>query len=214
MDINWKNIDTVLLDMDGTLLDLHFDSHFWLEHVPQAWASKNQVSLERANAVIFDLMRKHVGTLNWYCVDFWGDALELDIMRLKEDVSHKISYRPSAKVFLERCKQHSNDVRLVTNAHRKVLNLKIEHTQIDQYFDQMLCSHELDCPKEEVAFWQQLQGHKAFDPSRTLFVDDNDAMLDSAHAHGIKHLYSIAEPDSGRRRGSPSKYPMIENFSS
>src|SRR5690606_507131 len=25
----WNQIDTVLLDMDGTLLDLHFDNHFW-----------------------------------------------------------------------------------------------------------------------------------------------------------------------------------------
>ena len=24
----WDEIDTVLLDMDGTLLDLHFDNHF------------------------------------------------------------------------------------------------------------------------------------------------------------------------------------------
>ncbi|MGB5279222.1 MAG: haloacid dehalogenase, partial [Gammaproteobacteria bacterium] len=24
------DIDTVLLDLDGTLLDLHFDNHFWL----------------------------------------------------------------------------------------------------------------------------------------------------------------------------------------
>ncbi|HBT55971.1 MAG TPA: haloacid dehalogenase, partial [Pseudomonas sp.] len=32
--LNWNAIDTVLLDMDGTLLDLHFDNHFWLEHMP------------------------------------------------------------------------------------------------------------------------------------------------------------------------------------
>ncbi|MCP4043692.1 MAG: haloacid dehalogenase, partial [Gammaproteobacteria bacterium] len=32
--INWNSIHTVLLDMDGTLLDLHFDNQFWLEHVP------------------------------------------------------------------------------------------------------------------------------------------------------------------------------------
>lgn len=32
--IAWKEIDTVLLDMDGTLLDLNFDNHFWKEFVP------------------------------------------------------------------------------------------------------------------------------------------------------------------------------------
>ena len=24
-------VDTILLDMDGTLLDLHYDNHFWME---------------------------------------------------------------------------------------------------------------------------------------------------------------------------------------
>jgi 5'-nucleotidase len=35
-EFDWREIDTVLLDMDGTLLDLEFDSHFWLSLVPQA----------------------------------------------------------------------------------------------------------------------------------------------------------------------------------
>ena len=36
--INWPQIDTVFLDMDGTLLDLHFDNHFWREHMPRRYA--------------------------------------------------------------------------------------------------------------------------------------------------------------------------------
>ena len=32
--IDWTRIDTILLDMDGTLLDLGFDNFFWREHVP------------------------------------------------------------------------------------------------------------------------------------------------------------------------------------
>ena len=27
--IDWTQLDTILLDMDGTLLDLEFDNHFW-----------------------------------------------------------------------------------------------------------------------------------------------------------------------------------------
>src|SRR5688572_6670841 len=33
--IDWNAVDTVLLDMDGTLLDLHFDNYFWLTHLPK-----------------------------------------------------------------------------------------------------------------------------------------------------------------------------------
>ncbi|MEO1576619.1 MAG: HAD family hydrolase, partial [Pseudomonadota bacterium] len=33
--VAWSDIDNVLLDMDGTLLDLNFDTVFWLQVVPQ-----------------------------------------------------------------------------------------------------------------------------------------------------------------------------------
>ena len=40
--IDWNAINTVLLDMDGTILDLHFDNYFWKEYVPQKYAEKTQ----------------------------------------------------------------------------------------------------------------------------------------------------------------------------
>ena len=37
----WPEIHTVLLDMDGTLLDLRFDNHFWRELVPERYAERH-----------------------------------------------------------------------------------------------------------------------------------------------------------------------------
>ncbi|MDH3916294.1 MAG: haloacid dehalogenase, partial [Chromatiales bacterium] len=34
---DWSTVDTVLLDMDGTLLDLRFDNYFWQELVPSRY---------------------------------------------------------------------------------------------------------------------------------------------------------------------------------
>ncbi|NLD01354.1 MAG: haloacid dehalogenase, partial [Gammaproteobacteria bacterium] len=48
----WAHIDTVLLDMDGTLLDLHFDNFFWLKYLPQCYAEKNNLSLAQADAYL------------------------------------------------------------------------------------------------------------------------------------------------------------------
>ncbi|MGK0440130.1 MAG: putative hydrolase of the HAD superfamily [Paracoccaceae bacterium] len=212
MQFDWNNIDTVLLDMDGTLLDLHFDSHFWLEYMPRIWATRNGFMLEDARIKLFRMLDQHSGTLNWYCVDFWSTALGLDIMELKGQVAHKIAYRPTAEKFLRRCQQESNDVRMVTNAHRKVLELKIVKTNIDQYFDQLLCSHELEHPKEDAEFWHKLHQLKAFDPQRTLFIDDSEAVLESAARHGIKHIYSIAQPDSSMQRKTSSRFPMLNTL--
>lgn len=36
----WQEIDTVLLDMDGTLIDLHFDNYFWQRLVPERWGQE------------------------------------------------------------------------------------------------------------------------------------------------------------------------------
>ena len=209
MQYDWENIDTVLLDMDGTLLDLHFDSYFWMDHLPRVFAAHKNLKLEEARDKIEQLMNRHAGTLNWYCVDFWSDSLEMDIMQAKAEVAHKIGYRPTAKAFLERCQKECNDVRMVTNAHRKILDLKIIKTGIDQYFNQLLCSHELDYPKEDTRFWTRLNENKAFDPARTLFLDDNETVLESAERYGIKHIYSIAQPDSQRQRITPSRFSML-----
>jgi len=212
MQLDWSTIDTVLLDMDGTLLDLHYDNHFWLHHLPNIYAQAKGQPREQVMVKIESLLTNHKGTLNWYCVDFWSDQLELDILHHSAEVAHKIAYRPTAEAFLQACAQRVDDLRLVTNAHRKLLNLKIQQTQLDQYFDMMVCSHELDAPKEHENFWRELEKRKSFDPSRTVFIDDGEPMLDAAADHGIQHIYSIAQPDSVNVRLTDSKYPMLESL--
>jgi len=96
----WEAIDTVLLDMDGTLLDLHFDNHFWLEHLPQRYAEHHGISRAQADAELLPLFREHAGQLNWYCTDFWSRELNLSIRELKREVAHLIALRPDADSFL------------------------------------------------------------------------------------------------------------------
>lgn len=80
--IDWNQIDTVFLDMDGTLLDLHYDNYFWLTHLPKRYAELKQLEQQEAQARLNHLFHAHQGSLNWYCLDFWQDALELDLMPL------------------------------------------------------------------------------------------------------------------------------------
>ena len=210
--LDWNQIDTVLLDMDGTLLDLHFDTYFWLTHVPQKFAEKNDMPPEEAYQEILTRVRAHEGTLNFYCLDFWSDNLQLDIARLKQDVSHKIAYRPQVTAFLEQVREHNKRSVIVTNAHRDSLNLKLEKTGLHQCVDAIFSSHDFRCPKEDPDFWINLQQHEPFQPSSTLLIDDSLPVLRAARDFGIAHLLTISQPDSQQPRRTCDEFPSLDDF--
>jgi HAD superfamily hydrolase (TIGR01509 family) len=209
--INWDLIDTVMLDMDGTLLDLHFDNYFWLDHLPQRYAETYKVDLATANAKLKNEIHQYEGTLQWYCLEFWSKALNMDIRGLKEEVKHKIQIRPHVGEFLTRLRAQGKKVLLVTNAHPQSLSLKLEITRIDNLLDVIVSSHQFNEPKESQKFWQELQAFEHFDPARTLFIDDTVRILDSAKTFGIKYLLGIHQPDSKIERRM-EQYPAIHHF--
>lgn len=209
--INWDLIDTVMLDMDGTLLDLHFDNYFWLDHLPRRYSEIHGVDLVTAKSKLSDNISQHEGTLQWYCLEFWSTTLDLDIVSLKAEIKHKIQIRPHVDNFLQRLRQHHKKILLVTNAHPKSLSLKMDITRIDRWLDIVVSSHEFKEPKESQLFWQQLQIHEHFDPERTLFIDDTVRILDSAKQFGIKYLLGIHQPDSQKVR-LMEQYPAIHHF--
>ena len=210
--IEWNNIDTVLLDMDGTLLDLNFDNHFWLEFVPSRYAVQNSLSIEQAKQQLMPQFKEMEGKLEWYCLDYWSDALRLDIAGLKTEVAGLISILPHVVEFLETIQQSSRKVMLVTNAHRASLDLKMQKTCLDRFFDQIISSHDYGSPKETQEFWLQLDKQHAFDKKRTLMIDDSLAVLKSARLYGIKYLISISKPDSQQAKRVIADFPAIEDF--
>jgi putative hydrolase of the HAD superfamily len=202
----------VLLDMDGTLLDLHFDNHFWQRHVPQRYAEKHRMSLEQALAELVPRFRRAEGTLDWYCVDYWTRELDLDIALLKEEIDHLIAVHPDVPEFLERVHARGLRVALVTNAHGKSLSLKMRRTRLTELFDTIVCAHDLGLPKEDPDFWAQLQAREAFDPAATLLVDDSLPVLRSAQRYGIAHLLAVDQPDSRRPPRGVEEFPAIRSF--
>lgn len=210
--IPWHNIDTVLLDMDGTLLDLHFDNYFWLHHLPTRYAQAHGVSEDQAKQILHEQIHAHEGTLKWYCLQFWSDTLRLNIRRLKEEVKHKIQVRPFAIELLQRLRQLNKKAVLITNAHPDSLALKLEVSAIDQWLDLVISSHHLEHPKENQEFWQRLRALEPFDPERTLFVDDTPRILAAAQTFGIRHLLCIRQPDSQHDRRYIDDFPAIDHF--
>lgn len=150
--LNWNNISTVLLDMDGTLLDLHFDNYFWQQHVPLRYAEKNALHIDDAHKFLTPKFKSAEGSMNWYCVDYWSEQLNLDIAQLKAEVDHLIAVHPHVVEFLEATKSAGKHIALVTNAHQKSLMLKMDRTALTHHLMTSFVLMILDCQKKNPSF--------------------------------------------------------------
>ena len=210
--VDWPTVDTVLLDMDGTLLDLHYDNHFWLEYVPRRYAERHGMSGESARKALLERYHAVAGTMAWYCVDYWSEQLGLDIAQLKQEVEHLIAVHPDVVEFLDAVRGSGRRAVLVTNAHGKSLELKLRRTRLGGHLDSVVCAHDLGLPKEHPGFWARLQPHQPFIPETTLLVDDSLPVLRSAAGYGIAQLLAVRCPDSRQPRREIDEFAAIDGF--
>jgi HAD superfamily hydrolase (TIGR01509 family) len=212
MIFSWDDITWVLLDMDGTLLDKHFDDYFWETLVPEQYALRRGLSLADARDLVFARYKKEEGTLNWTDIDFWSRELDLDIPALKEGIRHLIEVHPDAEDFLKFLRTRGKKVALVTNAHYKTLSLKMEHVGLLDYFDEVISSFDLGTPKEDSRFWEMLRERLNFDPRKALLVDDNAEALAAARQSGIGHVFFKAKSSSRQGPEAHPDFSSIESF--
>ena len=210
--IDWTRIDTVLLDMDGTLLDLNFDNYFWLEYLPQRYAEAFGIDPEQARRDIGEKTRALEGTLEWYSTSYWTEALGIDVVALKHEVRHRVRELPHCHEFLDQLKAAGKDIVMVTNAHHDSLNLKMDQTGLAHKFDRLITVHEFSLPKERVECWVEVRKIHPFDPARSLLIDDNLAVLRSAERYGIAHLLAIYRPDSHGPKKDVAHFRALDGF--
>jgi len=212
MIIDWDTIDTVLLDMDGTILDRHFDDHFWLEHVPYRWSQRNHTTLEYAKNHLYSLFHSQENTLNWTDLDYWSDRLKLDIPVLKREIDHLIAIHPYVIEFLLFLKHAGKSVWLVTNAHSKTVDLKMKTTRIGIYFDGIISAHQVGLPKEDKRFWKELQRYISYEPERTLLGEDSETNLLTAESFSIRYLIYISRYSSKVEPRQSERFSTIDYF--
>ncbi|MES1942787.1 HAD superfamily hydrolase [Salinisphaera sp. PC39] len=210
--VDWNRVDTVLLDMDGTVLDLHFDDRFWQGHLPRRYAERHGLALSEAERRLAPVFAENAGRLNWYCTDFWGRVTGLDLIALKREIAEHIRPLPGALGFLDRMVAAGRPMWLVTNAHPDSVTLKLERTGLGPRFARVISSHDLGMAKEEPGFWDRLADRHPVDLSRALFVDDSPAVVAAAHAHGIGQVVALSRPDSRGGRREHTHRPAAERL--
>ncbi|MEW6213744.1 MAG: HAD-IA family hydrolase [Nitrospirota bacterium] len=191
-----KDIEFVLLDMDGTLLDRYFDDYFWEHLVPEKYAEKYNITFGKAKEELLKRYSVHEGTLNWTDLDFWSKELSLDIPALKEQIKHLIEVHPHVEDFLQMLKRQNKKAFLVTNAYYKAVDLKLKKTRIGRYFDSVLSSFDVGYPKESIKFWREAKKRFGFDREKTLLIDDTEDVLRTAKKYGIKYILHKARANS------------------
>jgi 5'-nucleotidase len=208
--VDWNSIDTVLLDMDGTLLDLRFDNWFWLTLVPSRYAAANGFSEDQAQALLVPKFKDVAGTLQWYCIEYWTRELGLDIPSLKREALERVGFLPGAEQFLQKLRLRGKRLALVTNSHPKTFAIKNQQVALSRYFDACYSSHAFEVPKEHADFWPRLAAQEKFSPPRTLFIDDSLKVLDAAREYGIAYLRAVRRPDSGLPPQATGSFTAID----
>lgn len=207
-----KDLRFVLLDMDGTLLDLYFDEYFWGHLVPQKYSEKHNITFGAAKDLLFKTYRSHEKTLKWTDIDFWSGELHLDILALTEQIKHLIEVHPHVIDFLKMLRRNRKKVFLVTNAHYKAVNVKLKKTRIGKYFDTVLCSFDAGHPKESIEFWHEAERLLKFKKENTLLIDDTEDVLKTAREYGIRYLLFKAKANSKSKPKKSNEFPVITDF--
>ena len=209
----FKEIKYVLLDMDGTLLDRYFDDYFWEHLVPEKYAEKHKITFGKAREELFKRYKAHEGTLNWTDIDFWSRELDLDILALKEQIRHLIEIHPHVEDFLKMLKAREIKSFIVTNAHYKVLDMKLKKTDLGKYLTGAITSFDIGFPKEKIQFWQKAEQKLNFRKEETLLIDDTLEVLKTAKKFGIKHLIYKAKSNSKVEPLPSTEFTTILDFS-
>ena len=208
--MRWSAIETVFLDMDGTLLDLAFDEWFWRELIPRRYALRHGLAEPESKALLEPKFRAVAGTTDWYCIDHWSRELDLDVRAIKRDAAGEIRYLPGAEEFLSRLRTLGKRLVLVTNAHPDTLAIKDERLALTRFFDAAYSSHPFAAPKEHPEFWPRLGRAEPFVASTTLLVDDSLAVLDSARRFGLGCLRAVRRPDTRRGPNHTGDFAAVD----
>ena len=211
--LDWDEIDDVLLDMDGTLLDRHFDNFFFEEELPRRYASMHGLSFERSRDQLMAMYRSVEGELAWTDLDYWTERMGIDVVAMTKELDHMIGFLSGAENFLQHLRQLGKRVTIVTNAHASGVAIKVAKTRLDRHVDRIVNAFEVGYLKMRPEYWPNCQRLLGFDPARSLFMDDDEGCLVAAKQFGVAHLIHSAKSSSQLPPTLLAQFVSVTGFS-
>tara|TARA_B000000477_G_scaffold119756_1_gene120519 strand:+ start:389 stop:1042 length:654 start_codon:yes stop_codon:yes gene_type:complete len=190
----FKDIECLLIDMDGVILDNAYDNDFWQNQIPEVIADSKGIEFDDAKRLAIQIFNYKKNTKDWYDVDYWSNMLDIDIEAQKrsEKSFSRISLYDGVIDTLSVLKNKTKMI-LITNAHRKTLNIKLEKYNLTPYFDEMVCAHELNYVKEDIQLWYMLRSKYRLDYEKTLLVEDTINNINVGLSAGISGAIYVGD---------------------
>ena len=190
----FKDIECLLIDMDGVILDNAYDNDFWQNQIPEVIADSKGIAFDDAKRLAIQIFNYKKNTKDWYDVDYWSNMLNIDIEAQKrsEKSFSRISLYDGVIDTLSILKNKTKMI-LITNAHRKTLNIKLEKYNLTPYFDEMVCAHELNYVKEDIQLWYMLRSKYRLDYEKTLLVEDTINNINVGLSAGISGAIYVGD---------------------
>jgi putative hydrolase of the HAD superfamily len=189
-----KDIDCMLVDMDGVILDNTYDNNFWQNQIPGVISKNKNISFEDAKRLAVQIFNYKKNTKDWYDVDYWSNMLNVDIEAEKRSsISFdRIQLYEGVTKTLNKLKDNFRLI-LITNAHRKTLNIKLEKYDLNPYFENMICAHELHYVKENIQLWYMLKSRFKLDYTKTLLIEDTINNIKVGLSAGISQAVYLGD---------------------
>lgn len=210
--IEWSDIDDVLLDMDGTLLDRHFDNFFFEEELPRRYAAMHGLAFEESRARLMAMYRSVERELDWTDLRYWTARVGIDVVAMTKELDGMIGFLPDAPGFLARLRSQSKRVTVVTNAHPTGVAIKAAKTGVDRQVDRIVDAFQVGYLKMRPEYWPVCRRVVGFDPKRTLYVDDDEECLAAASDFGVRYVVHRAKSSSRLPPAPSPRFPSIDDF--
>ena len=184
----------MLVDMDGVILDNTYDNNFWQNQIPGVISKNKNISFEDAKRLAVQIFNYKKNTKDWYDVDYWSNMLNVDIEAEKRSsISFdRIQLYEGVTETLNKLKDNFRLI-LITNAHRKTLNIKLEKYDLNPYFENMICAHELHYVKENIQLWYMLKSRFELDYTKTLLIEDTMNNIKVGLSAGISQAVYLGD---------------------
>jgi HAD superfamily hydrolase (TIGR01509 family) len=210
--VNWSLIDDVLVDMDGTLLDRHFDNFFFEEELPRRYAAMHGLSFEASRARLMAMYRSVEGELAWTDLEYWSGRVGIDVVAMHQELQHLMGFLPGAENFLAAVRAKGKRITVLTNAHHTGVAVKSAKTGLNRYVDRIVDAFEVGYLKMRSEYWPACRTLVGFDPSRSLYVDDDETCLAAARQYGIGAIFHSAKSSSQLPPARSAHFASIEHL--